>query len=951
MSYNTGTSNNLNKILKKYTHNKEHDKEITHTRIGNRDLNIYGGSYSIENDLSSNSIQCHEFYKEYFNNIINNSQDEYLTERQLIEDGPLLVDIDLRYNLDINTRQHNKEHIIDLITLYCEHLTQFYNVEDGELIKVYVLEKPNIVRKDKYVKDGIHLIFTISIHKAIQVLLRENIINKIQTMWDGLPISNQYDDVFDIGITKGFVNWQMYGSKKPECEAYKLVNLYNLTYSENDKYWNYKEIDINKIDIKNHFHLMSARYKYHKKLPIKDNKDIQDKIELSKKNLNIKSDTQKKTTTNENNNSSINIDFIDYNKINNQQQLDNIIEQVIDNNNNLQYEVKEIYKFLMILSVDYYSTGSYNKWIRVGWALKNTKLLFKLNNDILFIFWIKLSSKSEEFTYKDIPEYYSMWKSFDEYNPDGLTCRSIMYWAKNSDPVKYKSIRQDTISYFIEQTIFRPTECGLADVLYQLYKDEFVCVSVKNNNWYECKNGKWDEIDSGNTLRMLISKKMHDIYMFRAQDIIDQITRLETKGENTEPLRTRSQKLGDICTHLKTTSWKNNIMKEAKELFYDKEFINKLDANPYLLCFNNYLVDFKSKIYRTPKPDDYISKSTGIDYVPSKEFTKSTEKAKRYANSQDEINNFMSSLFPDKELKKYMWEHLASVLIGTNQNQSFNIYTGNGCNGKSKLVELMSRVLGDYKATVPIQLITQNRTNIGSTSPEIVQLMGVRYAVMQEPQKGDKINEGIMKEITGGDPIQGRALFKDTVTFVPQFKLVVCTNVLFDIKTNDDGTWRRIRVCDFVSKFVDKPYMMPEKFPRDNFPYQYEIDRNIDEKFINWAPVLASMLVDIAFKTSGYVSECKVVMAVSDKYREGQDYLTEFAKDKIVKREGGKIKKTEILEEFKNWYIIHYGRNSMPNGREITDYMDKVYGKCNRGKWLNVEVLYNDDDNDDIESD
>jgi len=155
MSYNTGTSNNLNKILKKFTHNKELNKEITHTRIGNRDLNIYGGSYSIENDLSSNSIQCHEFYKEYFNNIINNSQDEYLTERQLIEDGPLLVDIDLRYNLDITTRQHNKEHIIDLITLYCEHLTQFYNVEDGELIKVYVLEKPNIVRKDKYVKDGI----------------------------------------------------------------------------------------------------------------------------------------------------------------------------------------------------------------------------------------------------------------------------------------------------------------------------------------------------------------------------------------------------------------------------------------------------------------------------------------------------------------------------------------------------------------------------------------------------------------------------------------------------------------------------------------------------------------------------------------------------------------------------------------------------------------------------
>ena len=119
--------------------------------------------------------------------------------------------------------------------------------------------------------------------------------------------------------------------------------------------------------------------------------------------------------------------------------------------------------------------------------------------------------------------------------------------------------------------------------------------------------------------------------------------------------------------------------------------------------------------------------------------------------------------------------------------------------------------------------------------------MGVRYACMQEPSKGDKINEGIMKEITGGDPLVGRALFKDSVTFIPQFKLVVCTNVLFEIKTNDDGTWRRIRVCDFMSKFNDAPYEDEHRFPKSNFPYQFKIDRKLDKKFNIWAPVLASI--------------------------------------------------------------------------------------------------------------
>ena len=81
-------------------------------------------------------------------------------------------------------------------------------------------------------------------------------------------------------------------------------------------------------------------------------------------------------------------------------------------------------------------------------------------------------------------------------------------------------------------------------------------------------------------------------------------------------------------------------MREAKELFYDKDFINKMDNNPYLLCFNNYVIDFKNKIHRIGQPDDYISKSTNIEYIP---FEKITD-----TESIEEINTFMEQLFPNK---------------------------------------------------------------------------------------------------------------------------------------------------------------------------------------------------------------------------------------------------------------------------------------------------------------
>ena len=293
-----------------------------------------------------------------------------------------------------------------------------------------------------------------------------------------------------------------------------------------------------------------------------------------------------------------------------------------------------------------------------------------------------------------------------------------------------------------------------------------------------------------------------------------------------------------------------------------------------------------------------------------------------------------------------MWQHLASSLKGTNENQVFNIYTGSGRNGKSKLVELLSLVLGDYKGTVPITLITQKRQTIGGASPEISQLKGKRFACMQEPSANLTINEGIMKELTGGDPLSGRALYCDTVTFIPQFTLVVCTNHLFDIKSTDDGTWRRIRVCDFQSKFLEKPYEMV-KFPKDKFPYQVKVKKDLDKKFALWAPYMASMLVKIAFETNGVVEDCKSVMASSEKYKLQQDYFAQFFEERIIKVDNGNIKRKDMLNEFIEWYNELYdGR--VPKGKDLYEFMEFKLGKPDRGRYQGYRLIHSFEDELDI---
>ena len=900
--------------------------EHTHTKIPDKKLNIYPGSFKI------NKTDEKVFYAKYYNHVFKSKNMEYLTEKQHRENGPILIDIDMRYESTLREKQHSKDHVIDLIMLYCEKITELVTIPKETNIEVFVMEKNdvNYVKEKNITKDGIHIIIGISMHKGLQVLLRNKIIEEINNIWDDLPITNSWDEVFDEGVAKGHVNWQMYGSRKPGNQPYLIKQHYNLSY---DTDWDIQENSIDDFNTEKNMQKLSARYTEYPRFEMKEN--IESDFNTACKSLGKK----KQVTVNDKAFPGVKYGVGNsmkgaiYNTIKNAEMLDALIEDMFDDIDTCEYKLKETHQYTMTLPESYYEEGSYLKWMRVGWALATT-------SPKLFPTWLKFSSQAKNFDWSDVPSLYQTWKGFDFGNRiDGLTHRSIMYWSKIDAREKYDKIHTETVDYFIEETLRhkQPTEFDLACVLFHLFKDQYVCVSIRNNCWYEYIQHRWYEIDSGSTLRLLISKELWQIYVKKMQAAVNKQVLHDENTDDYKEYAARTRKLAEIGLLLKKTTWKNNIMREARELFYDQHFIEKLDQNPYLLCFNNCVVDFKEKCSRLGRPDDYISKCTNIDYTPL-----DNDKEK---DTIDEINKFMSELFPDKDLLRYMWEHSASCLVGTNENQTFNILTGSGRNGKSKYIELMSKGLGDYKGTVPITLITQKRNSIGSTSSEIVQLMGTRLAVMQEPSKGDKINEGIMKEITGGDPIQGRALFKDTVTFMPQFKLVVCTNTLFDIKSNDDGTWRRIRLVDFMAKFLDKPYEDEEKFPRDQYPHQYKIDKNIDQKFEKWAPVFMSMLVEKAYVFQGNVNDCKIVLASSDQYREGQDYLAEFVRDKVQKKPGSKIKKTEVYEHFRQWYQVNYGKG-IPLARELHDFMNRRFGAYKQGGWHNVAIIYDEDDSD-----
>lgn len=873
--------------------------ESTHTRIGNPQLNVYGGSYTIP------STEKDEFYKLYYRHVFEQGNTEYLTEKQL-EIGPIAIDLDFRYKKA--ERAYTSNDIVEFIDMVVQQLNMVFTITNN--FPIYVFEKPEInVLPDK-IKDGIHIIIGVNLDKISKGLFRKKILDSMN-IWNHLGefLTNQWDTVIDDPVMKGSVVWQLYGSTKPGHQAYKLTKIYTCQKDEDSEYVLHCS-NVATFDLRKELPKLSVQYTEYETPVIKEAfmPEYNQFKNVPRKKLRVVSTDSSPT------------------EITCESSLNRAVDNMLGNKAMSDYKLHETHAYTMILPSKYYD--EHDLWRKVGWALKNT-------DHRLFVTWMKFSSQSSKFRFADVPKYFGMWCNGDK--PDNaLTDRSIMFWARNENLAEYEKVKEKSVSVYIDTMLKEVcTEYDLAKILYQWYKDMFVCVSINNKCWFEYSNQRWQETDSGTRLRTYISdfNGIYGIFTKKLKVVNDELGALQEGDEQKDMLKKRQEKICKIMIDLKKTDKKANIMREACDLFYIKDFMNLLDSKNHILCFSNGVIDFSNKKFRTGLPDDFTSKSTNIPYVPIAECD---------PKIMEEITEFMSQLFPEPELCSYMWDHAASTLIGKNNNQTFNMYTGGGRNGKSKFVQLMSLALGEYKGTCPITLVTQKRTSIGSTSSEIVDLMGKRYVVMQEPNEDDEFNEGILKELTGDDPIQGRALYKNTVTFYPQFTLALCSNFNLKIRGKDDGIWRRIRKCGFKSVFTEKPVANDP-----NKPYQFKVDKNIDEKFEIWKTTFMSMLVERAFVNNGHVKDCSIVMATSEQYRKDQDQFAGFINDRIVRDPTGSIKEMELYETFKEWWKLLHG-HSMPKGKQLFDYISNTFGEKKGRSWKGISLIKEQESEDEL---
>ena len=132
-----------------------------------------------------------------------------------------------------------------------------------------------------------------------------------------------------------------------------------------------------------------------------------------------------------------------------------------------------------------------------------------------------------------------------------------------------------------------------------------------------------------------------------------------------------------------------------------------------------------------------------------------------------------------------------------------NIHSGHNAtaaNGKSKFFEVLELALGPYARMFGVEMLTAKaRPDAGRPMPELAKWRGVRVLYCTEPNHGDIINSGILKQLTGGEKISYRNLFSNKVErFTPQYKMHVMCNDKPKVDGSDSGIERRTRVVEYV---------------------------------------------------------------------------------------------------------------------------------------------------------
>lgn len=850
---------------------------------------------------------------------------------------PVVIDIDLKWPLSsfdnnpqtlAECRRHTFQTIREVLKAYkAVYDEYFYFREPNDRKEAFWIvtqrDEPYLVENDdgKFIKDGFHIMNpAYRAFPELHAIMREKVVKNenLAKLFHDLNLSAPVQKIIDpdVVVKNG---WLLFGSTKRNLAPYKLAYIFD------DDLQEAQESDLNLSSMPRYLSYWRTTTKYAIPIP-----EIQ--TSFLKKKMITSSENEEDITLNAG-----------------EQDVDAIMDKPVSSADSKKVSKKEKDRQKKVRAVPVIDAinlekvpGSYLKkiaqlldllsqrrgtekslWLEIGACLRN--LARDHVEDDFYELWVSFSEKHKKF------DRESCENEWQYVNPDkGADMATLKFWASQDSQRKYLNFKRNEIREFLMKCL-NTTHVDVAQTLYLMFESQFVCSSIKQNQWYQFRRHRWNEIESGITLRKKISRELATEYnrfrnfclrMAERSPDEDELENLEYDVSPADPefdeftseeFLTMADLCSEIIVKLKNKGYKDAIMIEVKELFYDPHFEEKLNERHELLALENGVFDFEKRVFREGRPDDFITFSTKSFYIAD---YKDTEEYK-------EIMDFLKQIYLTDDMVHYVLKERAHTLHGDNPEERIFVWTGVGGNGKSKHRELTYVALGDYCIKFPVTLFTGRLASSNTPQPEVARARGARMVYVEEPEQNQRLNMGLMKGMSGGDPIVCRQLYGQAFEYVPQFIITLLCNDLPAVPPHDDGSWRRLTVSEHRARFVDNP-------TREN---EHKKDPNLSRKIKTWKDVYVSILIDYYFiYTEEGLNPPREVTRFTEQFRKECDAYDEFITDTLVEvtdadekdSESSYISLMSLYTSFKAWGEDNGIRGGKPMSfRDFKKYVSK----------------------------
>jgi putative DNA primase/helicase len=313
------------------------------------------------------------------------------------------------------------------------------------------------------------------------------------------------------------------------------------------------------------------------------------------------------------------------------------------------------------------------------------------------------------------------------------------------------------------------------------------------------------------------------------------------------------------------------------------------DRDPWLLACSNGTLDLRTLELREHRREDMITRACPVAYDP--------------AAPAPAWQAFVERVLPDAELRAFVQRALGYSLTGATGEQCLMVTHGTGANGKTTLLEAVRYVLGDYAAHAQTATLMHARER--GADNDLVRLRGARFVTAVESAEGQRLDEARIKQLTGGDTITARLLYREPIEFSPQLKIWLATNHRPEVRGTDHAIWRRLRLIPWTVQ-------IPEG----------ERDGGLPAKLRAEAQGILRWLVEgCAEWQRGGLQAPASVLAATTEWRGDSDLVAQFIADRCVVMPGVQVTAGALYADFRAW-ALEQGLEPMSQtalGRRLAD--------------------------------